>query len=101
MFTNGKNIKSPSCGLSLVIWYPLTPVVPDSPVGTGGGRGELTETQLDKLLASGVGAGKTSSDSGAGSGLSATETATNAGSGDAPQSTNDATGVSNDGAPCK
>lgn len=80
---------------------PITEVVPDSPVGTGGGRGELTETQLDKLLASGVGAGKTSSDSGAGSGLSATETATNKGSGDAPQSTNDATGVSNDGAPCK
>ncbi len=78
----------------------ITPIIPDSPVGTGGGRGELTETQLDKMLASGVGKGKTSSGSGVGRGESATETATNTGSGDAPQSTNDASGIANDGAPC-
>lgn len=68
--------------------------------GSGGGRGELTETQLEKQLAENVGKGKTSSGNGGGKGTTADGKATNANSGDAPQSTNDADGVSNDGAPC-
>tara|TARA_B100000900_G_scaffold406323_1_gene417185 strand:- start:1515 stop:2327 length:813 start_codon:yes stop_codon:yes gene_type:complete len=69
--------------------------------GSGGGRGELTETQLENKLTEGVGQGRTSSGSGGGTGLNADESATNTNSGDAPQSTNSADGVSNDGAPCK
>ena len=68
--------------------------------GFGGGRGLLTETQLDKLLNEGVGKGKLSSGSGGGTGLTATEKPSNKNTGDGPQGTGNADGVANDGAPC-
>lgn len=67
--------------------------------GSGGGRGELTETELEKKLNDGQGPRKEVIKAAKGGGK-ADGKATNANSGDAPQSTNNADGVSNDGAPC-
>lgn len=73
----------------------------DSGSGTGSGTGTgLTETQLNKLLSSGVGKGKKSSGTGSGQGNTATQYGGGQTTGDAPESTNNASGVSNDGAPC-
>ena len=73
--------------------------------GTGGGTGQLTQTQLDNLLNQNAGSGGASSgtgagSSGAGSGQTATSPANNINKGDAPQSSNGASSISNDGAPC-
>ena len=73
--------------------------------GTGGGTGQLTQTQLDNLLnqnacSGGATSGTGGGSSGAGSGQTATSPANNINKGDAPQSSNGASSISNDGAPC-